>query len=181
VPSFLLKKTLEFDIDKLSIPLAPASVLDSYNNSIRISVKKQQDFIDNAHRINKPYRILIFSTSDILLAQMLMLRIYTKTAKKILKSDFSNFMEWYIPDEQFNENSEHKSHPYMVIDGIRCVPNQAKTSKVKNLLMTYPNPMFILISGKLPYKFWLEEYNTKPNFVVRVDRANMNKATNFRI
>jgi hypothetical protein len=181
VPSLLLKKTLEFDINTFKFPLAPVSVINANNEPAKITVAKQEAFLLEAHKLKRPYRVLICSSTDNTLSQLLMLKIYTKTARRILKRDFNNFMEWYTPNDLYEKEDEHTAYPYMVVDGIRCIPNQAKLSKVKQILDSYPNPVFVIISGKSPYKFWLDEFGTKPNFVVRVDRTGRVNNNTIRI
>ena len=177
VPSFLLQKTLNFDIMGAQFPFMRATMLDNQNNTITLTPEKQKEFFKQAHKINTPMRVLVFSTSDILWAQLAILQVYTKTAEKLIDKNPSAFLKWSsvqdsFEDDEFITNIKegHYPAPYMVIDNVKCSQATARNAKISYLLKNYPNAIFLIMHGKNPYNYWLEEYGSRPSFVLRIDR-----------
>jgi hypothetical protein len=158
-------------------------ILDRSNQIAVIKPKQQDKYVKSAHRLKEPHRVLLYSAHDMLGPQICALMIYTKVAKRLLKKDIHHMMRWVDLSESFQEDKiliemrEGKiPNPLLVIDNVRPIASP-KTNKIRKLLNFYPHPLFIIMNGEDAYKFWLKEYGSKPDMVIRIDRQSASKIT----
>jgi hypothetical protein len=174
VPTYYLNKAKDTNILKIKFPFYPTTQLDDEEKAVVIPPAKQEFFAENAHKIFKPWRVLIYSRGSALWSQMLMLKIYTKTAQRLMKNEIKNFMKWHLLESNYEDTllEEMKDDvypaPYLVLDNLfsTTITNPIKTEKIRSILLRYPLPIFIIMNGNTPYKTFVTDFKMKPNFVL---------------